>query len=152
MTARREWAVVVPRPPSVNEIERMHYLARNRKKKAYVERVRWALRAHPIFVEFPFSTRVRVEVVIRGKFRGPGVRGGGSPDKDNWMKWLGDALKGFAIYDDAPAYWDWDVVFESGAPAAELRIRRLDEAVRPKRPEELARMTRALDPLGRRRG
>lgn len=139
--AKGSWVFQIPRPPSLNEMIGANRYALARRKKKYLEAVRWCLKGDPEFrARLPFARKIFVRIVILGLWPRHTP-----PDKGNWEKWIGDALAGFVIRDDGDAFWNYRVSSETGRPAAVLYITELDEVA----PEQKPRRSRCARLLGR---
>lgn len=76
----------------------------------------------------PLRTFTGVAVELYGKWQG-----GREPDRDNWFKWIGDALgrsaSPFVLQDDGPRYMDWDLRMPIGSPRVRIALIETDAPV-----------------------
>jgi Holliday junction resolvase RusA-like endonuclease len=83
----------------------------NAKKQEFMEALQWEMVVQGVKV-----FRSPVDLLIEVYF--PVYRG---RDKDNYLKWTKDALKGFAVVDDSPKYIpNEDVQFPKGKHHMEI--------------------------------
>lgn len=100
-------------PPSLNEILRMNPWVRAKEEEEFRNAVRWDLKVQNVKA---FRSPVDLLIVIYF----PQMR---HRDRDNYLKWTKDALKGIVFIDDDPRYIaSEDVEFKKGKKRMEVII------------------------------
>jgi Holliday junction resolvase RusA-like endonuclease len=100
-------------PPSLNRVLAMNQWERRKLKEEFVNDIRWMLMYNKVRC---FRSPVVLLVTL---FYSVERR----RDKDNYLKWLLDSLRGVLIVDDSPEYLeDVQVKFEKGKKHMEIKV------------------------------
>ena len=99
--------------PSLNRILRMNRWERKKQEDEFRDAVRWELMIDKIL-------GFRSPVILNITIFNPVMR---HRDRDNYLKWVKDSIKGIIIVDDDPRYLAQETVeFAKGKAHIELRI------------------------------
>lgn len=100
-------------PPSLNKTTGGNRYAVNAAKQDFIDEVRWDLKLAGVK---KFRGKVRILML----FYFPVYR---ERDRENFMKWIKDAIKGWVFVDDSTAFIEWESVeFPKGKKRTELLV------------------------------